>query len=252
MRMLFWLLLLLMTPGLLMAKEITVFAASSLTEALTEIAQRYEQQHPQEKVMLNFAGSQTLAMQIEQGAPADLFISANRAVMERLQNGGLINNEEPLLGNRLVLATRPDLPQSPDSLSDLTRSQLLLVIGNPQVPVGRYTRQMFTALANDPTYGAELVTALEKQVVSEESRAKAIVAKLTLGEADAGVVYQSELSSSPLKGISLPEQHNPQARYPLAKVDGGSPQSDLFYRFLLSAEAEKIFSRFGFIGRSQL
>lgn len=252
MRLLFWLLLLLMTPALLMAKEITVFAASSLTEALTEIARCYEQQHPQDKAMLNFAGSQTLAMQIEQGAPADLFISANRTVMERLQNGGLIDNTELLLGNRLVLATRPNLPQPPASLSDLTRSELLLVIGNPQVPIGRYTRQLFTALANDPTYGTELVAALEKQVVSEESRAKAIVAKLALGEADVGFIYQSELSNSHLKRIPLPQQHNPQASYPLAKVDGKSPQSDLFYRFLLSAEAEEIFRRYGFIGRSQL
>ena len=247
-----WLLLLLLIPATLPAGEITVFAASSLNEALTEIARHYQRQHPRQRVVLNFAGSQTLAMQIEQGAPADLFISADRAVMDRLQRGGLVKDAEPLLGNRLVLATRRDLPHPPGRLSELNRSDLLLVIGNPQVPVGRYTRLLFAGLAADPAYGAGLVAALERQVVSEESRVKAIIAKLSLGEADAGIVYRSDLGNSRLAGIPLPEQHNPRALYPLAKVGGGSADSDRFYRFLLSAGAEEIFRRHGFIGRSRL
>jgi molybdate transport system substrate-binding protein len=247
-----WLLLLLLIPATLPAGEITVFAASSLTEALREVARHYQQQHPLDQVALNFAGSQTLAMQLEQGAPADLFISANRAVMDRLQHGGLVKDAEPLLGNRLVLAIRRDLPHPPGSLAELNRSDLLLVTGNPQAPVGHYTRLLFDALATDPAYGAGLVAALKNRIVSEESRVKAIIAKLSLGEADAGFVYQSDLGTSRLTGMALPEQHNPQALYPLAKVVGGSADSDRFYRFLLSAEAEGILRRHGFIGRSRL
>lgn len=252
MRLITFLLLLIVCALPVSAAELSVFAASSLTESLTEVARQYQQQHPDDKIMLNFAGSQTLSMQIEQGAPADLFISANRAVLDRLQRGGLINEVEPLLGNRLVLAIRSDLQQPPASLTDLNRSDLLLVIGNPQVPVGRYTRQLFDKLTTDAAFGSDLVAALKRQVVSEESRVKAIIAKLSLGEADAGFVYQSDLTNSRLTGIALPKQHNPQALYPLAKINGGSTNCDSFYRFLLSSVAEGIFRRHGFIGGSQL
>lgn len=233
------------------AAELSVFAASSLTDALGEIAKRYELQHPEDQVRLNFAGSQTLAMQIEQGAPAELFISANHAVMERLQNRGLVSAVQPLLINRLALATRSDLQPPLKSIHDLTRSGLLLIIGKPQVPVGYYTRELFTNLAAAPEYGTAMVTQIKENIVSEEGRVKAIIAKLLLGEADAGIVYQSDLSNN-LRSIPLPEKQNPQAIYPLAKVEGGTSHGERFYAFLLSSEATEIFHRHRFLTRSEL
>ncbi len=243
-------LLILLLPTLAQAAELSVFAASSLTEVLREAAQLYQQQHPAVQVQLHFAGSQALAAQIEQGAPADLFIAANVSVMERLHGKGLVEKPELLLGNRLILAARPDLVPRPTAIGDLARPGLLLAIGNPQVPVGSYTRQMFKRMATDPAYGAELVSAIEKNIVSEENMVKAIVAKLLLGEVDAGIVYQSDLAtanSRRLLTISLPQQHNPQASYPLARVTQSRTESAAFSGFLFSAAAQEIFKRHGFL-----
>lgn len=246
--------LLILLSGSLPAKaaEVSVFAASSLTEALTEVVRNYEQQHPEDRVLLTFAGSQTLAMQIEQGAPADLFISANRTVMNRLQNSALVSDVQPLVGNRLALAVRADLRPPLKSIADLTRPDLFLVIGNPQVPIGRYTRQLFTRLANDAAYGPELVTRIKQNIVSEESRVKAIVAKLLLGEADAGFIYLSDITSDKLSAVLLPGKLNPQAIYPLAKVRDGIVEIDRFYSFLQNSVAADIFRYHGFLTGGQL
>lgn len=233
----------------LCAQEISVFAASSLTSALREISQTYEQQTPDTTILLNFAGSQTLAMQIEQGANADLFISANLQVMARLKNNHLVENPRPLLLNRLILAMRSDISKHEKKLTELARPNLLLAIGNQQVPIGRYTRQLFSNLATDPAYGAAFVARVEANIVSEENKVKAIVAKLLLGEVDAGVVYKSDLATSTTKqltAIALPQKHNPQAHYPLAKVKHSGPAIDPFISFLYSPAAQQIFVRHGF------
>lgn len=230
------------------ATTLTIFAASSLSEALRDIARSYESGHPTEQLLLNFAGSQTLATQIEQGAPADLFISANRAVMKRLKNQDLVENSQALLSNRLVLAARRDLQPALTGIKQLARPDLLLAIGNPQVPVGGYTRQLFAELAADPTYGQKLVNRIEANVVSEENRVKAIVAKLLLGEVDAGIVYQSDLAvgkARQLNAVPLPVEHNPLAVYPLATVRGGRT-AESFVAFLHGGWARRIFARYGF------
>ncbi len=234
------------------AIELSVFAASSLTEAMTDVAKHYELQHPDVQIRLNFAGSQTLAMQIEQGAPAELFISASRPVMSRLQERDLVANVQPLLGNRLAVATRSDLQPPLNSLRDLTRPELLLVIGNPQVPIGAYTRKLFTNLTASPAFGSALVTQIKKNIVSEEGRVKAIIAKLLLGEADVGIVYQSDLTNSKLLSIAVPEKLNPRAIYQLAKTTETNHHSEQFYAFLRSSEATEIFRRFGFLPGSEL
>ncbi len=235
----------------LQAAELSVFAASSLTEVLTEIADTFAERRPGDRVLLNFAGSQTLATQIEQGAPADLLISANQAVMERLQADALVTEVQPLLGNRLAVATRPGLQPALTGLRDLARADLLLTIGNHQVPVGAYTQQLFDKLTENPAYGKDLVARIKKNIVSEEGRAKAIVAKLLLGEADAGIVYRSDIRSGQLLSIEVPEELNPLAIYPLAKVRD-NPSTEQFYAYLLSSEAEEIFRRHRFLSRSEL
>ncbi len=243
------LLLMLLSPAPVSSAELSVFAASSLTEALAELVRRYEIEHPEDQIRLNFAGSQTLATQLELGAPADLFISANQPVMARLENQGLVEKSQPLLGNRLVVAARPDLQPQLATLKDLARPDLLLAVGNHQVPVGRYTRQLFASLSADASYGSALVKKIGGNIVSEECRVKAIIAKLLLGEVDAGFIYQSDLASgnaSRLTAIPLPEKYNPPAVYPLAKVIGAKSEIDHFADFLFSAAAQDIFSQHGF------
>jgi len=229
--------------------ELTVFAASSLSEALQEVARSYQTEHPDVRIALNFAGSQTLAAQIERGAPADLLISADPIVVQRLSSEGLIDKPQLLLRNQLALVVRCDLQPPLQTIAELGRPGLLLVIGNPKVPVGRYTRQLFAGLAADPVYGPDLIRQIEGQIVSEENRVKAIVAKLLLGEADAGIVYQSDINPATagrLLAIPLPARHNPEAHYPLAKVQGASPAGDDFLAFLTCPAAQAIFTRHGF------
>lgn len=230
------------------ATELSVFAASSLTEVLRVLARSYEKTHPDTRIRLNFAGSQTLATQIEQGASADLFISANRPVMERLRRQGLVVSPHPLLSNQLALAVRRDLRPALTSFKDLARPGLLLVIGNRQVPVGRYARHLLVGLAADPACGQTLVGQIEGNVVSEENQVKAIVTKLLLGEADAGIVYRSDLVGSAVRrltAIPLPPQHLPRISYPLAKVRGGTGQAESLIAYLYGDRAQQIFARYG-------
>lgn len=250
MRRIITILLLLLLPALACGGELSVFAASSLTDALRETAESYQRQHPGERVQLYFAGSQALASQIEQGAPADLLISANSDAMNHLLASGLVNDPRLLLRNRLAVAIRADLQPRLTTIADLARPGLLLAIGNQQVPVGRYARTLLAHLADDPAYGPELVRGIEGNIVSQENKVKAIVAKLLLGEVDAGIVYQSDLSATTareLTTIPLPDRHNPQASYPVAKVTGSPGQSDRFLNYLFSAEAQQIFAHHGFL-----
>jgi molybdate transport system substrate-binding protein len=243
-------LIIILLPSLAQAAELSIFAASSLTEALREVTQAYQARYPADNIVLHFAGSQSLATQIEQGAPADLFISANTSAMQRLQKNGLVEKPRPLLHNRLVLAVQPELKDRLASIKDLSQNNLLLVIGNRQVPVGKYTRQLFANLSADPEYGTDLIDKISKNIVSEENMVKAIVAKLLLDEVDAGIVYQSDLHSATaqrLLAIPLPAQHNPLATYPVAMTTGRQADCDQLLAFLLSAEAQQLFASHGFI-----
>ncbi len=249
-RCLIGILLLTLLPSLAQATALSVFAASSLTEALRDVAQAYQTRYPADKIVLHFAGSQALATQIEQGAPADLFIAANTTAMARLQKNGLVEDPRALLHNRLVLAAQPELGDQLASIRDLARTKLLLVIGNRQVPVGRYTRQLFANLSADPAYGPATLGKIEQNIVSEENKVKTIVAKLLLDEIDAGIVYQSDLSSEAaqrLLAIPLPAQHNPLATYPVARTVARQADCDKFMAFLFSPEAQQLFAKRGFL-----
>lgn len=242
--------LLLLSPVAAQSSEIAVFAASSLQESLREVTSLYRAEIPTAQVQLNFAGSQTLAAQIEQGAPADLFISANQQLIERLQQQKLVTDIQPLLTNHMLIAARSKLQEPIVGPADLARPGLLLAIGNPQVPIGYYTRIFLNRLAADMENGEDLRQKIEANVVSEESKVKAIIAKLLLGEVDAGIIYRTDLNNQTgpqLQATELPERSAPLAVYPLAKVAGAAKEADIFYAFLLSDQAQQIFARHGFV-----
>ncbi len=234
--------LLLLSSTAAQSSELSVFAASSLQESLREVVRLYQAEYPTIQVQLNFAGSQALATQIEQGAPADLFISANQQLVERLQRQTLLTDVQPMLTNRLLIVARSDLKGQIKEVADLARPGLLLAIGNPQVPIGYYTRKFFDRLAADPDIGKDLRQRIEANIVSEENRFKAIIAKLQLGEVDAGIVYRTDLNSKKgrqLQATELPERYAPVAIYPLAKVANAAKEADSFYAFLLSGTARQ-------------
>ena len=224
---------------------LVVFAAASLTDAFNEISKAFETTHPNVVVMLNFAGSNTLRAQIEQGAQADVFASANIGEMENLTKIGLVNVDKNItfLTNHLVVITPINNPAKLSTFQELSRPGLKLVLAAEEVPVGRYARLM---LGNA---GVKFKTQVLANVVSNENTVKQVVAKIQLGEADAGIVYASDAVASPdLPVIEIPSEWNVQAEYPIAPlVNAPHPElAEAFVDFVLSPEGGTILEKWGF------
>jgi molybdate transport system substrate-binding protein len=201
---------------------LNVFAAASLADAFTEIGHNLEKQRPGLTVRMNFAGSQALALQIEQGAAADVFASADERWMSYARDHGLVDGDASIFArNRLVVIVPKTNPARISKLKDLSRRGTKLVIGADAVPVGRYSRTVLKNLSKDPAYGDDFATQVLRNVVSEEENVKSVVGKVQLGEADAGMVYRSDVTpaiSRYVKVFEIPERANVVASYPIAPV----------------------------------
>ena len=187
----------------------TVFAAASLTEAFPKIdpTARY-----------NFAGSNTLAQQIRQGAPADVFASAAPDFTQELHRDGLVEKPRLLAFNRLTVIVPRSNPAGIRSVYDLRRDGVKLVVASARVPVGAYTRTVFRRLRISSALG---------NVVSQESDVKGVVGKVALGEADAGVVYTTDAraAASRLRQVTIPSVAQPTVRYEIAVVKSSSDRA---------------------------
>ncbi len=242
--------LLLPAPAVAATQPLLVFAASSLRQPFEELADLYQKRFRLPRPLLLFAGSQILRTQLQQGAPADIFASANQQVIDSLEAEQLISRPHRFAENRLALLVDKQNRQL-KKLADLTRPGLLLAVGNQHVPVGRYTRELWGRLAADPGYGAELVRKIRQNIISEENSVKAIVTKVQLGEVDAGIVYHSELTAALrtwIGVIELPEQHNPTAHYPIAVTRRSTQVADAerFISLLLADEGQRILGKYHF------
>ncbi len=233
--------------------ELTVFTAASLMGAMTDIAKAYEIQHPDTKIVLNFDGSQALRTQIEQGAHADVFLSANTKYMTALQGEGLIVNKsvETFAKNKLALIVPKENRANITGLSDLAKPGIRLVMGTKEVPFGDYTRQALGKMANDSTYGPAYCDAVMNNVVSEDPAVTALVAHIRVGEADAGIAYASDVSEGDrllITTIPIPDQFNIVATYPLGIVQDSVVQdrAAAFVQFIKSPEGNAILTRYGF------
>jgi molybdate transport system substrate-binding protein len=230
-------------------QTVTVFAAASLTDAFTEMASAFEAAYPGSSVTLNFAGSNTLRSQIEEGAPADVFASANLKEMNTLVEKGLVDSQaqKTFLTNRLVVLLPEGNPAQVQELSDLARPGLKLVLAAEEVPAGRYARQMLEKL--DALYGSGYLQAALNNVVSNEDTVKKVVAKVQLGEADAGIVYTSDAVAAPsLPTLEIPPTYNVIAEYPIASPKQ-APNPELaaqFIKFVLSPDGQAILKKWGF------
>jgi len=185
-----------------------VFAASSLTDAFSALEVAFEREHPDVDVAPSFAGSQILRIQIEQGAPADVYASADRAHMDALVAGGHVTGAEVFVHNALVVIVPPDNPAGIERFEDLPRAERL-VLGDPNVPVGRYARELLSR-----TDFEEEVLA---HVVSEEANVRLVRAKVELGEADAAIVYRTDASDR-VRVIEIPDAVNVRADYHVGLV----------------------------------
>jgi molybdate transport system substrate-binding protein len=191
---------------------------------------------------------------LEQGAQADVFASANTKEMNAAIATGLVisGTEEVFARNRLIAIVPAANPGQVSALADLARPGLKLVVADPAVPVGQYTLDMLDKMSQDPAYGSDFSTRVQANVVSREDNVKAVVAKVRLGEADAGIVYATDAGGAAVEELSvlaIPDEFNQIAVYPLA-VLAAAPQAELgrqFAEFVLSEEGQQVLSDYGFI-----
>jgi molybdate transport system substrate-binding protein len=219
--------------------EISVFAAASLTDAYTEIGDAFAAENPDARVTFNFAASSDLVAQIDQGAPADVFAAADEANMAKLVDaGGAAGDPRVFATNALQIIVEPGNPRGITGVSDLDQPGLLYVTCAPEVPIGGYAAHV---LAN---------AGVNVTPVSLEENVKGIVTKVTLGEADAGIVYRTDVAAAgdDADGVDIPTAINVEARYPIAVTAeaGNAAGAEAFVAFVLSDEGQGILDSYGF------
>ena len=216
---------------------LVVFAAASLTAPFSAIEAEFEAAHPGHDVRLQLDGSQNLAFQIEQGAKADVFASADEANMRRVVGKGLVHAEPVTFAtNGLAIAVQKGNPKGVRGIHDLARKDLRVALCGPTVPVGGYAR---TALGK---------AGVEAKPVSEETNVRALVGKVRLGEVDAAIVYVTDITGDALEPVAIAKEHDVRASYPIA-VLRDAPQKDAgaeFVAFVRGDAGKKILKAHGF------
>ena len=233
--------------------ELTVFAASSLTDAFSAIGKQFEAQYPETTITFNFSGSQQLAHQLAQGAPADVLASANIAQMQAAIKSHRIrpDTHQTFAQNRLVVIyPRDNVPQI-RTLNMLTTPGIKVVLAAEAVPAGRYAQRFLDQANQNPEFLNDYKHKVLLNTVSFEQNVRAVLSKVALGEADAGIVYTSEARTKhadKIGRVQIPDTLNVIANYPIAAISDGS-QRDLanqFIAFVLSLRGQATLARFGF------
>lgn len=232
---------------------LTVFAASSLTDAFTEVGARLKATDPGMTIAFNFAASSALATQLAQGARADVFATADREQMERARRDGAIQgSERAFIRNQPVIVVPARNPGKIGEPRDIARAGVKLILAAPQVPIGSYSRQILDNMARDPAYGADFRRRAEANVVSHEANVRQVVAKVQLAEGDAGIVYASDVTPAvrnQLRIIPIPAHLNVIADYFIGTVAGAANEAGArtFIDYLLSPDGQAILVRWGFV-----
>lgn len=200
---------------------LVVFAASSLRDAFTAMGSEFERAHPRVEVTFNFAGTQVLRTQLEHGAAADVFASADRRHMDELETGERVGAPVVFAHNEPVLVVPQDNAAAPRTFAELPSADRI-VVGTSEVPIGRYTQRMLERAT--AKFGADFRSRVEANVVSRELNVRQVLAKVSLGEADAGIVYRSDarVAQDRVHVASIPSDINVVAEYPIAVVTGAA------------------------------
>jgi molybdate transport system substrate-binding protein len=218
---------------------ITVFAAASLTAAFKDEGTAFQAKHPTASVTFNFAGSASLVTSINNGAPADVFASADAPNMQKVVTAGNVTGQPANFAtNKLQIVVPAGNPKGIKGLSDLANPATVVILCAPAVPCGNYANQALTKAGVKVT------------AKSQEQDVNAVVSKVSLGEADAGIVYVTDVKSAGAKvhGVDIPDDQNVIATYPIATVKGGSNPTGgyAFIDFLLSIPGQAILANYGF------
>lgn len=244
-----------LSPALVAAKQtsgqITVFAAASLTDAFKQTAAAFQYENPDATVTFNFAGSNTLRLQLDQGASADVFASADQTQMDLArQNGDLSGDPQVFAHNLLTIITPADNPQNIQSVCDLAKPGVKFVTAQPSVPVGQYTAEMLQQASAGPC-GPAFQAQVRSNIVSLESDVKQVVSKVQLGEADAGVSYTTDVTPSvrsEVNTVTIPEELNVLATYPIATTHGNNLEGGQeFMRYVMSPIGQAVLAHWGFL-----
>jgi molybdate transport system substrate-binding protein len=229
-----------------------VFAAASLTQPFTDLANQFQASHPGVNVVLNFAGSNDLVTQIEQGAGCDIFASANQTQMDALQKAGGVDSSSITLfaTNQLAIIVPKKNPADITELADLAKPGVKLIVADPTVPVGSYLLTLLQSASALPDYGPDFSAKVLANVKSKEENVKAVVVKIQLGEGDAGIAYTSDLvGNNDLAGVPIPGNINPIANYPMA-IAAHAAEPDLakdFEALVMSPAGQNVLALHGFL-----
>ncbi len=220
--------------------EITVFAAASLTESFDAMAKQFEKKYPDVSVRFNYDASSNLATQINQGAPAYVFASADEDNLQKTIDAGTITAPPVVFAkNRLEIAVEKGNPKRIKSLADLQKSGLVVVLCADQVPCGKYAAESFSKA------GVNITPA------SKEENAKATLSKVSIGEADASIVYVTDVKAAKgtTSGVRIADDVNVIATYPMAvaKQSQNATAAKAWVKFVLSKDGQKTLRRFGFL-----
>jgi molybdate transport system substrate-binding protein len=233
-------------------KELTIFTAASLTGAFSEIGQLFTNE-TNISVTFNFDGSQNLRTQIENGAYADVFASANTKQMNALKQISLMDNSSVIVftENKLSLIVPKDNPAKISSLADLAKPGLKIVMGTKDVPVGDYALQIINRLGNDSAYGPDYKARVMANIISQETTVNYVVTKVALGEADVGFAYVSDVTkdlASRVDQVDIPDEYNVIAKYPMGIVKESRypAQSQDFINLVISEQGMAILEKYGF------
>ena len=231
--------------------DIVVFAAASLTESFTLIANEYEKISGI-KVILNFAGSQTLKTSIEAGTKADIFASANLKYMKELKDKGTLNNYRLFLKNRLVLIKSIKSDFIIKDFKDLALKGIRIAVGDETVPVGSYFQKAFSKAVDSGYITSYEREQIEKNIKTKELNVKDVVSKVILSEVDLGAVYRTDITpqiKDQIEEISFPVFEEFEAEYPIAVLKEAEDRVDVeeFFKYILSVEAMEVFRQCGFM-----
>jgi len=231
------------TPSASLSGTASVFAAASLTDSFKALGTAFQAAHPGTTVQFNFAGSPTLVTQIEQGAAADVFASADTTNMDKLKTDGFTADSSQVFAhNKLEIVVAAGNPKGITGLADLAGPGLIYITAAPSVPAGKYALQILASAGVKVT------------PKSLETDVKSVVSKIELGEADAGIVYVTDVKAagSKVTGVPIPDSVNVIATYPIVSVKGAknSNLANAFVAYVLSAEGQATMQSFGFLPAS--